>query len=203
MLTSLIVVITSLFRYRANHYVVYLKLIQCLLVTQLYLTLPDPMDCSPSRVLCPWNSPGKNTGMGCHSLLQGIFLTCELYFNKTGKNLFLFMGKKNKNKTTGWVQQGGDEFYIYFSNLIKIYNRIHNLRVERIWEITISPIQDLGTTVIWTLVEANSAQLKVKHCQHQVNLGRKIWDCILYDLFSWGLWARDLLYIVSYWPDLS
>ena len=25
--------------------------------------------------LCPWNSPGKNTGVGCHSLLQGIFLT--------------------------------------------------------------------------------------------------------------------------------
>ena len=24
--------------------------------------------------LCPWNSPGKNTGMGSHSLLQGIFL---------------------------------------------------------------------------------------------------------------------------------
>ena len=27
----------------------------------------------PSRLLCPWNSPGKNTGMGSHSLLQGIF----------------------------------------------------------------------------------------------------------------------------------
>ena len=25
--------------------------------------------------LCPWNSPGKNTGVGCHSLLQGIFPT--------------------------------------------------------------------------------------------------------------------------------
>ena len=25
--------------------------------------------------LCPWNSPGENTGVGCHSLLQGIFLT--------------------------------------------------------------------------------------------------------------------------------
>ena len=24
---------------------------------------------------CPWNSPGKNTGVGCHSLLQRIFLT--------------------------------------------------------------------------------------------------------------------------------
>ena len=29
----------------------------------------------PSRLLCPWNSPGKNTGVGCHALPQGIFLT--------------------------------------------------------------------------------------------------------------------------------
>ena len=28
-----------------------------------------------ARLLCPWNSPGKNTGVGCHALLQGIFLT--------------------------------------------------------------------------------------------------------------------------------
>ena len=27
-----------------------------------------------SRLLCPWNSPDKNTGEGCHFLLQGIFL---------------------------------------------------------------------------------------------------------------------------------
>ena len=29
---------------------------------------------APARLLCPWNSPGKN-GVGCHSLFQGIFLT--------------------------------------------------------------------------------------------------------------------------------
>ena len=29
----------------------------------------------PSRLLCPWNSPGKNTGVGCHCILQGNFLT--------------------------------------------------------------------------------------------------------------------------------
>ena len=28
-----------------------------------------------TRLLCPWDSPGKNTGVGCHFLLQGIFLT--------------------------------------------------------------------------------------------------------------------------------
>ena len=29
----------------------------------------------PSKILCPWNFPGKNTGAGCHFLLQGIFPT--------------------------------------------------------------------------------------------------------------------------------
>ena len=29
----------------------------------------------PTRLLCPWDSPGENIGMGCHFLLQGIFLT--------------------------------------------------------------------------------------------------------------------------------
>ena len=28
-----------------------------------------------ARLLCAWNSPGRNTGVGSHSLLQGIFLT--------------------------------------------------------------------------------------------------------------------------------
>ena len=33
----------------------------------------QPHGLQPSRLLSPWNSPGKNTGVGCHSLLQGIF----------------------------------------------------------------------------------------------------------------------------------
>ena len=28
-----------------------------------------------TRLLCSWDSPGKNTGVGYHELLQGIFLT--------------------------------------------------------------------------------------------------------------------------------
>ena len=44
----------------------------------------DPQSCPtllwlrgmlPTRLLCPWDSPGKNTGVGCHFLLQGIFQT--------------------------------------------------------------------------------------------------------------------------------
>ena len=32
-----------------------------------------PHGLQPTRLLCPWASPGKNTGVGCHALLQGIF----------------------------------------------------------------------------------------------------------------------------------
>ena len=34
-----------------------------------------PQGLKPARFLCPWDSPGKNTGEGCHALLQGIFPT--------------------------------------------------------------------------------------------------------------------------------
>ena len=45
------------------------------LVTQLCLTLCDPMDCSPSGSCVHGDSLGKNTGVGSLSLLQGIFPT--------------------------------------------------------------------------------------------------------------------------------
>ena len=54
-----------------SKYLDYLKV--KVLVAQLCLILCDPMDCEAQGLLCPWNSPGKNTGVGCHSLLQGIF----------------------------------------------------------------------------------------------------------------------------------
>ena len=34
-----------------------------------------PMGYQPTRLLCPCSSPGNSTGVGCHALLQGIFLT--------------------------------------------------------------------------------------------------------------------------------
>ena len=41
----------------------------------------------PARFLCPWSSPGKNTGVGFHFLLQGIFLT-------QGSNSGLLQGRQ-------------------------------------------------------------------------------------------------------------
>ena len=57
--------------------------IQVVLVGSLLCTLSSsvvsnslrPHELQPSRLLCPWNFPGKNTEMGCHFILQGIFPT--------------------------------------------------------------------------------------------------------------------------------
>ena len=46
--------------------------VQCL-VTQSCPPLFDPMDCSLSGSSVHGDSPGKNTGEGCHALLEGIF----------------------------------------------------------------------------------------------------------------------------------
>ena len=35
----------------------------------------QPQGLQPTRLLRPWDFPGKSTGVGCHFLLQGIFLT--------------------------------------------------------------------------------------------------------------------------------
>ena len=49
------------------------------LVAKACPTLATPWTIAHQALLCPWDSPGKNTGVGCHFLLQGIFLTQESY----------------------------------------------------------------------------------------------------------------------------
>ena len=44
------------------------------LVAKSCPTLCDPVDCSPPG-FSPGDSLGKNTGVGCHFVLQGIFPT--------------------------------------------------------------------------------------------------------------------------------
>ena len=47
----------------------------CVFVAQSCPTLCDPKDCSLPDSFAHGDSPGKNTGVGCHLLLQGIFPT--------------------------------------------------------------------------------------------------------------------------------
>ena len=57
-----------------NHKTWETQLAVCLVI-QSCLTLCDPMDCSPPGSTVHGDSPVKNSGVGCHALLQGIFPT--------------------------------------------------------------------------------------------------------------------------------
>ena len=68
-------------------------------------TLCDNIDCSPPGSSVPWNFPGKNTGVVCHFLLQGIFPTqgsnpCLLYLLDFRQILYLLshQGSPKKKK---------------------------------------------------------------------------------------------------------
>ena len=54
---------------------IFLRIVCVCLVSQSCPTLCDPMDCSPPGSSVHGDSPGKNTGVGCHALFRGIFPT--------------------------------------------------------------------------------------------------------------------------------
>ena len=77
------------------------------MLTQIWLFV-TPMDCSLSDS-CLWGFPGKNTGMGCHFLLQGIFPTqgwnaspqylLHWFFTRASLNAYQWgTGEKNYGK---------------------------------------------------------------------------------------------------------
>ena len=45
---------------------------------------PRGLLCPPTRILCPWDFPDQNTGVGCHFLFQGcnLYLLCLLFWQE-------------------------------------------------------------------------------------------------------------------------
>ena len=103
-----------------------ISVILVVLVNKLYLTFLRPHGLQSTRLLCPWDSPGKNAEVSSHALFQGIFFTqgsnigipqvsgLERTFNKWcprnwsstekwSKNYFMPQAKQTKNQKR-WVK---------------------------------------------------------------------------------------------------
>ena len=67
----------------------------CCCVTLVVSDSVRPHRQQPTRLLCPWNSPGKNTGVGCHFLLRTYCILalyyCNLKGQYVGNNISLFL----------------------------------------------------------------------------------------------------------------
>ena len=64
----------------SNKNINYLCIRKVLLVMQSCLTLCDPVDCSLPGSSVHRDSPGKITGVGCYSLVQGILLCRQIHY---------------------------------------------------------------------------------------------------------------------------
>ena len=87
------------------------------LVTQLCPTLCNPVDCSPPGSSVRGDSPGKDTGVGCHALLQGIFPTQR-------SNPGLPHCRQILYHLSHWGSPENDELSLSFSNSYCIEERL-------------------------------------------------------------------------------
>ena len=87
--------------------------------------VPDswwPRGRQPARLLCPCNSPGKNTGVGCHALLQAILSTQGL--NRGLSRFFTVWATREANSGASWIDS---VFLIYYNHcLLNMWNFSHN-----------------------------------------------------------------------------
>ena len=87
---------------------------ESVLVPQLCLILRSPMNCSPPTSSVHGDSTGKNTSVGCHFLLQGIFQTQVL-------NLVLL----HCRQIIYHLRHTGNPFWIYHSLKKKSIKLLH------------------------------------------------------------------------------
>ena len=100
----------------------------------------------PSRLLCPWDSVGKNTGVGCHFLLQGIFLNQRLNSSPASPALAGYMdwflsieiGLHSCNKFHLVMTYSFIYFWTLFANIWWIFAMMRKGRENSEWGLHLS-----------------------------------------------------------------
>ena len=107
----------------------------CCLITKSCSALLQPHGLQRVRLLCPWNSPGKNTGVGCYFFLQGIFPTqesnpCLLHWQTGSLPLSpqgSFLLKVSQSKS------GSQWMIVQMNEAIKLWTHCFSPHANRTW----------------------------------------------------------------------
>ena len=118
----------------------------CCLVDKLCLTLLWAHGLQPARLLCPWDFPIKNTGVGFNFLLLGIFPT-------QGSNLHLLLGRKVLYHWATWKVSYSKSHY-------KIYRLWSQMDVD--WKPPTLPFVNYMTHMTACFSALNSLSLKMQ-----------------------------------------
>ena len=144
-----------------------------------------------ARLLSPWDFPGKNTGVGCHALLQGIFPTQEwnpwlLHFGQV-----LYHGVTGKPYPTSSPKQPS---VCILSVYIYPFWTFHKWNHSILWMASLACFQ--GSSVVWHVVMAtkitrhglNINCRSMTHLYHEKKeCDRMKWNLKLIPLSSWSL----------------
>ena len=103
------------------------------LVAKSCLTLLEPHRLQPARLLCPWDFPGKNIGVGCHFLLQRVFLT-------QGSNLRLL---HHIRILYHWATWEALQTFTHSVTILKLCARPQMLGAGRTWTLRMKTVSGL------------------------------------------------------------
>ena len=100
----------------------------CVLVAQSCPTLCDPMDLQPTRLFCPWDSPGKNIVLCVLHFLFLIFDACQSESIKyrdytlilTSKFVVLILYMKMRNPWSGTINRFPSLFVTLFLSSLEV-----------------------------------------------------------------------------------
>ena len=128
----------------------------------------NPMDCSQLGSSVHGNSPGKNTGVGCHALPQGIsptqgsnpYLLCLLYWQvdslplapsgKPRHSVQIYpLSFSSWEKETVSVQNLKQKFCLFLPSLTREFcPKVHGLKLTNISPSTFRPVPLKGYTAV-------------------------------------------------------
>ena len=120
-LLVLIIFSRNLRIFSVQNHVIYTQNVCCVFSCSVVSDSFQPCELQPTRLLCPWNFPGKNAGRGSHFLLQGIFPTqglnphvlCLLHW-QVGSLPLVLPGKPQQQIEGRW-------FYFFLPNTDSLY----------------------------------------------------------------------------------
>ena len=147
-------------------------------------SLCKPMDCSLPVSSVHRDSPGRNTGVGCHSLLQGIFLTQGLKVKHTWSLLHsnCFSGHLSQRNTSLFWHKNfyTDVISTFICNSPKWNNPdVPQLSVQSnqpftLWDTTLQ----CKETEYWYTQNLDGSQVYYDEWKKSVSTGHLLYDCI-------------------------
>ena len=149
----------------------------------------------PARLLCPWNSPGKNTGVGCCALLRGIFPTQGLTLCLLHWQVDSLPGKPY---LTTYLSPIEGVRFLFLSEVLSL-SLLWILSVHfRNWSIILI-VLEASPKLSWeklTFLLIGKWQVASQRCQHLVCwLLSKLYLCSWFYLFFWNFhWG--IIYIL-------